>query len=155
MTFKRTQLLNFQARAGHVPLPLRQESAPLVYIFALPAMNGPFPADLNFRENTVYTGILVSQQNKKGHKMYSLSLKYLKKNSNQNTITVLFILTVIFSFLDKTCYKIITGVTLECLTTFNRLKVRSSHLLYLALFFLYNKEIPEGIYSVCRMCWCM
>ena len=28
--------------------------------FALPAMNGPFPADLNFRENTVYAGILVS-----------------------------------------------------------------------------------------------
>ena len=37
--------------------------------------------------------------------MYSLSLKYLKKNSIQNTITLLFILTVIFSFLDKTCYK--------------------------------------------------
>ena len=68
--------------------------------------------------------------------MYSLSLKYFKKNSIQNTITVLFILTVIFSFLDKTCYKIITGVTLECLTTFNRLKVRSSYLLYLAPFFL-------------------
>ena len=34
--------------------------------------------------------------------MYSLSLKYLKKNSIQNTITVLFILSVIFSFLDKT-----------------------------------------------------
>ena len=41
-------------------LPPNQESAPLVYIFALPAMNGPFPADLNFRENTVYAGILVS-----------------------------------------------------------------------------------------------
>ena len=86
-------------------LPPNQESAPLVYIFALPAMNGPFPADLNSRENTVYAGILVSQQNKKWHKMYSLSVKYLKKNSIQNTITVLFILTVIFSFLDKTCYK--------------------------------------------------
>ena len=34
--------------------------------------------------------------------MYSLSVKYLKKNSIQNTITVLFVLTVIFSFLDKT-----------------------------------------------------
>ena len=41
-------------------LPPNQESAPLVYIFALPAMNGPFPADLNFRENTVYAGIVVS-----------------------------------------------------------------------------------------------
>ena len=41
-------------------LPPNQESAPLVYIFALAAMNGPFPADLNFRENTVYAGILVS-----------------------------------------------------------------------------------------------
>ena len=27
-------------------LPPNQESAPLLYIFASPAMNGPFPADL-------------------------------------------------------------------------------------------------------------
>ena len=46
--------------------------------FALPAMNGPFPADLNFRENTVFAGIL-SEQYKKEHKTYSLSL-----NSNLN-----------------------------------------------------------------------
>ena len=59
-------------------LPSNQESAPLLYIFASPAMNGPFPADLNFRENTVCAGIL-SEQNKKEHKTYSLSL-----NSNLN-----------------------------------------------------------------------
>ena len=35
-------------------------------------MNGPFPTDLNFRENMVCAGIL-SKQNKKEHKMYSLS----------------------------------------------------------------------------------
>ena len=89
-------------------LPPNQESAPLVYIFALPAMNGPFPADLNFRENTVCAGIL-SEQNKKEHKnVLTLSLfkfKYLKKINILNKITVLFILSVICSFLDKTCYK--------------------------------------------------
>ena len=70
-------------------------------------MNGPFPADLNFRENTVCAGIL-SEQNKKEHKNNVLTLslfkfKYLKKINILNKITVLFILTVICSFLDKTC----------------------------------------------------
>ena len=34
--------------------PSPQESAPLAHIFALPAMNGPLPAELKFTENTEY-----------------------------------------------------------------------------------------------------
>ena len=34
------------------PSPPPQESAPLGHIFALPAMNGPLPAEWRFRENT-------------------------------------------------------------------------------------------------------
>ena len=36
--------------------------------FALLAMNGPFPADLNFTENTVCAGILSEQKKKKNIK---------------------------------------------------------------------------------------
>ena len=35
------------------PLPFPQESAPLMHIFS---MNGPLPAELKFRENTVFAG---------------------------------------------------------------------------------------------------
>ena len=35
-------------------LPSPQESVPLAHIFVLPAMNGPLPAELKFRENTAY-----------------------------------------------------------------------------------------------------
>ena len=48
---------------SHTPLPpCPQESAPLVHVFAaLAAMNGPLPAELKFRENTVE-----AQQNRGG-----------------------------------------------------------------------------------------
>ena len=32
--------------------PSPKESAPLAHIFAIPAMKGPLPAELKFRENT-------------------------------------------------------------------------------------------------------
>ena len=55
-----SKLLNFQVKAGHVvpPGPPGQCTFGVIIFFALPAMNGPFPADLNFRENTVCAGIL-------------------------------------------------------------------------------------------------
>ena len=61
MTFQRTQLLNFPVRVGlktklpltpSLPPPHRKLCLWRILSFALPAMNGPLPADLKFRENT-------------------------------------------------------------------------------------------------------
>ena len=43
-----------------IPLPHPRRKVCLWHIFfALPAMNGPLPAELKFRENTVYASVKV------------------------------------------------------------------------------------------------
>ena len=64
MTFQRTELLNFQLRAGHVPHSTNPSLTRKVHLwrifFALLVVNGPLPAELKFRENTGISRVLLN-----------------------------------------------------------------------------------------------
>ena len=62
MTFQRTELLNFQLRAGHVPHSTTPSPTRKVHLwrifFALLVVNGPLLAELKFRKNTGISRVL-------------------------------------------------------------------------------------------------
>ena len=105
-----SKLLNFQARAGHVLPPPRPGKCTFgVYFLPYWPWMVPFPLILTLRRTQPVQVYWVSKIKKNIKCTLSLNsnFKYLKKIDIQNkiNITVLFILTVICSFLDKTCYK--------------------------------------------------